>query len=113
MILLLAIRHQEYLQFVGAFTTKQVFMPVEAGIHSHTLARLSSGGHHRLLGTKARQDGLPGEKERETGLEPATACLGSRNSTTELLPLAMFQLSVMLTGVIIADEETKVKCFVL
>src|SRR6266478_4429578 len=24
--------------------------------------------------------------ERETGLEPATACLGSRNSTTELLP---------------------------
>jgi hypothetical protein len=25
----------------------------------------------------------------------------------------MFQLSVMLTGVIIADEETKVKCFVL
>jgi hypothetical protein len=25
--------------------------------------------------------------ERETGLEPATACLEGRNSTTELLPL--------------------------
>ena len=25
--------------------------------------------------------------ERETGLEPATFCLGSRHSTTELLPL--------------------------
>ena len=25
--------------------------------------------------------------ERETGFEPATACLGSKNSTTELLPL--------------------------
>ena len=24
--------------------------------------------------------------ERETGFEPATACLGSKNSTTELLP---------------------------
>ena len=26
--------------------------------------------------------------ERETGLEPATFCLGSRYSTTELLPLS-------------------------
>jgi hypothetical protein len=26
--------------------------------------------------------------ERETGLEPATACLEGRNSTTELLPLS-------------------------
>ncbi len=26
------------------------------------------------------------EGERETGLEPATACLEGRNSTTELLP---------------------------
>jgi hypothetical protein len=29
-------------------------------------------------------------KERETGLEPATACLEGRNSTTELLPLIDF-----------------------
>ncbi len=28
-----------------------------------------------------------GGLERETGLEPATACLEGRNSTTELLPL--------------------------
>ena len=28
--------------------------------------------------------------ERETGLEPATACLEGRNSTTELLPLINF-----------------------
>src|SRR5437763_4147747 len=28
--------------------------------------------------------------ERETGLEPATACLEGRNSTTELLPLIEF-----------------------
>ena len=26
--------------------------------------------------------------ERETGLEPATICLGSRDSTTELFPLS-------------------------
>jgi hypothetical protein len=29
---------------------------------------------------------LVGTMERETGFEPATACLGSKNSTTELLP---------------------------
>jgi hypothetical protein len=28
----------------------------------------------------------PGRRERETGFEPATPCLGSRCSTTELLP---------------------------
>ena len=28
--------------------------------------------------------------ERETGFEPATACLEGRNSTTELLPLATY-----------------------
>ena len=34
------------------------------------------------------QDNSTGhEMERETGLEPATFCLGSRYSTTELLPL--------------------------
>ncbi len=27
--------------------------------------------------------------ERETGFEPATSCLGSRHSTTELLSLAL------------------------
>ena len=29
---------------------------------------------------------LPGQLERETGLEPATPCSEGRNSTTELLP---------------------------
>ncbi len=32
--------------------------------------------------------------ERETGFEPATFCLGSRYSTTELLPLGVFVLSL-------------------
>ncbi len=31
--------------------------------------------------------------ERETGLEPATACLEGRNSTTELLPLILYGYS--------------------
>ncbi len=31
--------------------------------------------------------------ERETGFEPATACLEGRNSTTELLPL-VYSLSI-------------------
>ena len=30
------------------------------------------------------------EMERETGFEPATACLEGRNSTTELLPLTIY-----------------------
>jgi hypothetical protein len=32
-------------------------------------------------------------EERETGLEPATACLEGRNSTTELLPLIILKYS--------------------
>ncbi len=32
--------------------------------------------------------------ERETGFEPATFCLGSRYSTTELLPLGEDVLSL-------------------
>ena len=33
-------------------------------------------------------------KERETGLEPATACLGSKNSTAELHPHANAEFGV-------------------
>ena len=32
-------------------------------------------------------EGSPKGLERETGFEPATACLEGRDSTTELLPL--------------------------
>ena len=41
---------------------------------------------------KADQNWLPVRLERETGLEPATACLEGRNSTTELLPQIDFFL---------------------
>ncbi len=34
--------------------------------------------------------------ERETGLEPATFCLGSKHSTTELLPLTRIYSSIIL-----------------
>ena len=38
--------------------------------------------------------GSDGERglERETGFEPATACLEGRNSTTELLPLTLTRI---------------------
>jgi hypothetical protein len=36
------------------------------------------------------------ELERETGIEPATNGLGSRDSTTELLPLSVDEPSVTL-----------------
>ena len=45
--------------------------------------------HHRLVvptGSRSACRETVVRVERETGLEPATACLGSRNSTTELLP---------------------------
>ena len=38
--------------------------------------------HHRVKALHASKKGL----ERETGFEPATACLEGRNSTAELLP---------------------------
>ena len=35
---------------------------------------------------------MPTKMERETGIEPATNGLGSRDSTTELLPLSVVDL---------------------
>src|SRR5881628_3636413 len=45
--------------------------------------------------------------ERETGLEPATACLEGRNSTTELLPHALTKTGKLLLRVGVRGLEPR------
>ena len=46
-------------------------------------------------------------RERETGLEPATACLEGRNSTTELLPHVLTQRAYLLLQVGVRGLEPR------
>ena len=88
---------------------EQIVRPHQSGCPSRALSRLLPTSPL----TYQREGSAKSYLERETGVEPATLCLGSRCSTTELLPQKLrspiLSLRLSTTNVNISHHPVSVK----